>query len=210
MSTQALDKIRADLALLIRQEGLPVGVFWGRGSQLLADEQGLVHSNHGTGAPLLETLSLSRLAFLAERGVRGDALDRELNAMYQRRSHYLAAPPIDDAGYASIVARLAAAADSPRQEGVQRILDDTTAAARVAKTLVGRVVSEPYADGAAMYLITDVTDDKVRLRTLPIGDAWTIPYWGEDAWVARPFIEAKVQMADATDPPARRLAGARP
>jgi hypothetical protein len=81
--------------------------------------------------------------------------------------------------------------------------------ARKAKTLVGRYISEPHADGYAVYVITKengLTSGTVDGKTVCIhvvtglGDAWQIPYWGTEATIARKYaldsIKRREVMAD--------------
>src|SRR5271157_5503662 len=65
-----------------------------------------------------------------------------------------------------------------------RALQDKDAAAKKAGTIVGRFISEPFADGHAYYAIVKEKKTTVDIRVVTgIGDDWRIPYWGDKATV---------------------------
>lgn len=52
--------------------------------------------------------------------------------------------------------------------------------------LKGRYINEPYADGYAYYEIVRENKNTVRIKVIKnIGDDWVIPYWGEEATIAK-------------------------
>jgi hypothetical protein len=184
MSDLSLDKIRNQLALFIRQEGLPVGAFWGRESSLVADAQGLVRSNHSPVAQQLESLSLVRLSFLAERGIRGQDLAAKLAVP--------AEPVIDDARYQTLIDEL----DRMGHEASYRRIEDDDQKARKAGQLIGRLLYEPFADGYAIYVVTQTHGEEARIRHLPVGDAWVVPTLGKDSWLSLDYVESSIQRRD--------------
>lgn len=60
--------------------------------------------------------------------------------------------------------------------------------AKIKGNLLGRYMSEGYADGAAYYEIIVVKKQKVIIRVLTgIGDDWIIPYWGEETTIDKNY-----------------------
>lgn len=49
--------------------------------------------------------------------------------------------------------------------------------------IAGELISMPYADGAALYIIVQ-SSGKHGLMTVPVGDAWRDPYFERSATVA--------------------------
>lgn len=68
--------------------------------------------------------------------------------------------------------------------------------AKGADTLVGRYISEPSADGHAVYDIVAVGEDTVDIEVIDIDDAWVIPYWGRKATIGREYVQAHVENRD--------------
>jgi len=55
-----------------------------------------------------------------------------------------------------------------------------------AKGYVGRVITHPYADGAAVYLVTEEQDKTVTIQVVNnIGDNWVLPAWGEEDVISK-------------------------
>lgn len=70
-------------------------------------------------------------------------------------------------------------------------------AAKEAGKLVGRYISEPYADGRAIYEIIRESKKTVRIRVVTgIGDDWQIPYWGAETSIARQYALENIQRRD--------------
>lgn len=69
-------------------------------------------------------------------------------------------------------------------------------AAKEEDTLVGRYISEPSADGHAVYDIVAVGEDTVDIEVIDIDDAWVIPYWGRKATIGREYVQAHVENRD--------------
>ena len=64
--------------------------------------------------------------------------------------------------------------------------------------LVGRFITEPYADGSAVYKIVSESGDKVRIKVVRnIGDDWEIPYWGEETTIKKSYVLEKLHQKDA-------------
>lgn len=54
--------------------------------------------------------------------------------------------------------------------------------------LVGRYITEPYADGKAVYIITKENKKTVDIEVVTgIGDDWVIPYWGKKARINKKY-----------------------
>ena len=84
-------------------------------------------------------------------------------------------------------------------EAEDRLLSRLEAEAKARGSLVGRYLREPYADSYAFYLVVAESDDKrkVKIQSIPIGDAWVIPYWGESALLDREYAERNFGIAEA-------------
>lgn len=81
-----------------------------------------------------------------------------------------------------------------------KALEKQDAEARKAKTLVGRYISEPHADGHAVYVITKENglDGKtVCIHVVTgLGDDWQIPYWGTEATIARKYAMDSIRRRE--------------
>lgn len=63
--------------------------------------------------------------------------------------------------------------------------------------LVGRYISEPYADGQAVYQIIRENKKTVRIKVCTgIGDDWILPYWGEEATIDKNYVIKKLEFRD--------------
>jgi len=59
-------------------------------------------------------------------------------------------------------------------------LDKQDDEAREAGKLLGRYIAHPFADGQAVYIITNESKYKVVIRVVTgLGDDWVLPAWGE-------------------------------
>lgn len=66
--------------------------------------------------------------------------------------------------------------------------------------LVGRYVSEPFADGQAFYKVVAETKTKVKIEVVSgIGDDWVIPYWGSKATISKDYARKRIAFRDAMD-----------
>lgn len=65
--------------------------------------------------------------------------------------------------------------------------------------LVGRFISEPFADGKAYYKIVKENKNTVRIKVCRgLGDDnWVIPYWGEETSIKKDFALQKLRQRDA-------------
>jgi len=64
-------------------------------------------------------------------------------------------------------------------------------------TLVGRYITEPFADGQAVYVVVKEMTDTVRIKVCTgLGDDWEIPIWGKNAVVNKKYIKNKLQVRD--------------
>lgn len=81
-----------------------------------------------------------------------------------------------------------------------RLLCDDKAAKK-AKTLVGRYITQPMGDGRAVYQIIKETKRTVTIRHVPgaCADDWIIPYWGTRATVRRAWVEQEIRGHEAMD-----------
>jgi hypothetical protein len=82
-------------------------------------------------------------------------------------------------------------------------LRDIVAADQEAKAmgqLVGRFYREQIADGYAFYVITKENKTKCKLVVVTgIGDDWTIPRFGEWAWVGKKEVLWNIGRRDQMD-----------
>ena len=63
--------------------------------------------------------------------------------------------------------------------------------------ILGRYISEPYADGAAHYQIIALTGNKAMIVVCTgLGDDWVIPYWGRCAAIDRRYAEESICRRD--------------
>ena len=61
----------------------------------------------------------------------------------------------------------------------QAELDASDAKAKAVGEIVGRYITHPFTDGAAVYRITAATTSNATIEKVDIGDAWSIPAWGQ-------------------------------
>jgi hypothetical protein len=53
-------------------------------------------------------------------------------------------------------------------------------------TLVGRVIRHPFADGFAVYQVTEVSARTCRIEVCRgLGDDWVLPAWGQNCTIAK-------------------------
>lgn len=72
--------------------------------------------------------------------------------------------------------------------------------AKEKKSLVGRYISEPYADGRAYYQIIKATKFTVTIQVITdIGDDWILPIWGKKASIPRKYAEQSIQERENLD-----------
>jgi hypothetical protein len=77
-------------------------------------------------------------------------------------------------------------------------LDKEDAKAKKKGVLKGRYITEPYADGQAVYKIVKVNKKTVKIEVVVgIGDDWAIPYWGAETSIERDYAEKKIAQRDA-------------
>ena len=69
--------------------------------------------------------------------------------------------------------------------------------AREKGEILHRYITEPYADGKAIYQIIKVNKKTVRIKVcLGIGDEWVLPMFGEECLVDRNYIEESLKRRD--------------
>ena len=72
---------------------------------------------------------------------------------------------------------------------------DKEAAAK--SELVGRYITEPFADSSAVYQIIKENKKTVRIHVCTgIGDDWVIPYWGKEATVDKEYVLKKIKQRE--------------
>lgn len=82
-------------------------------------------------------------------------------------------------------------------ERQQAFIDSKNTAAKAGKSLIGRIVTHPYADSHAVYVVVAESDSKVLMRVVPVGDAWVLPAWGERPVVDRDYVVEDLRAKDA-------------
>lgn len=76
-------------------------------------------------------------------------------------------------------------------------LEEEDTAAKKKKQLVGRYVSQPWADGRAYYQIVKENKKTVKMEVVTgIGDDWVIPYWGESPTIDKKFAIDEIYRRD--------------
>ena len=64
--------------------------------------------------------------------------------------------------------------------------------------LAGRYITEPIADGNAVYQIVRENKKTVRIQVCTgLGDDWVIPYFGEEATVDKSYVIRKISQREA-------------
>ena len=91
----------------------------------------------------------------------------------------------------SIVNRMIAEHDRAWRE-----LNAKDEAAKAESTLVGRFITEPYADGCAVYNIVKEGEETVDIESVDIDDGWTVPYWGLSATIERAYAENSIERRE--------------
>jgi len=70
--------------------------------------------------------------------------------------------------------------------------------AKADNELVGRYITEPHADGCAVYQILTEKDRIVSIGIVTgIGDDWVIPYWGSSTTITKDYAKEKIRHRDA-------------
>jgi len=81
-----------------------------------------------------------------------------------------------------------------------RTLQAKDAEARAAGRIVGRYISEPFADGYAYYVVVQEKRATVIVKVVTgIGDDWTIPYWGTRASIQKSYALDNIKRRDTLD-----------
>jgi hypothetical protein len=72
--------------------------------------------------------------------------------------------------------------------------------AKKKKQLVGRYISQPFADGRAYYKIIKENKKTVRMEVVTdIGDDWVLPYWGETPTIDKQFAIDTIEGREALE-----------
>lgn len=78
------------------------------------------------------------------------------------------------------------------------LMVEQDADAKKKKQLVGRYVSQPFADGRAYYKIIKENKKTVKMEVVTgIGDDWVLPYWGETPTIDKQFAIDTIKSRDA-------------
>lgn len=76
-------------------------------------------------------------------------------------------------------------------------LNDIDQKAKEKGELLYRYITEPIADGQAVYQIIRVNKRTVRIRVCTgLGDDWQIPYWGKETTIDKKYAVQKVAQRD--------------
>ena len=68
------------------------------------------------------------------------------------------------------------------------------------KTLIGRYIVEPVADGRGYYVVTSMTRNRCALTHVSIGDAWTISFVKMlDGIVPKKYVKKNIQAREAME-----------
>lgn len=71
------------------------------------------------------------------------------------------------------------------------------AEARKQKTLVGRYIAEPYADGRAYYKVVKENKKTVKMEVVTgLGDDWVLPYWGLTPTVDKEYVMSQINFRE--------------
>lgn len=63
--------------------------------------------------------------------------------------------------------------------------------------LVGRYITQPFADGSAVYIITKVKGNTVRVKVCTgLGDDWVLPQWGEETDINRGYANRALETRE--------------
>lgn len=77
------------------------------------------------------------------------------------------------------------------------LLEQLDARARAAKSLVGRVVRQQYADGYAYYQVTGTSATRATVEVVGgIGDDWVLSNWGQKASASLKSVAGMVERND--------------
>jgi len=75
-------------------------------------------------------------------------------------------------------------------------LEAADAAAKADRTLIGRYITHPFADGNAVYRITATSKTRATIEVVDIGDAWVLPAWGRKATIPLTKVRAILSQRD--------------
>jgi len=82
-------------------------------------------------------------------------------------------------------------------KAVHDAMEKKDEAAKKTGALLGRYLSEPYADGSAYYEIVEDMGPDVRVRVITgVGDDWRLPQWGDETIIPREYAEGRVASRD--------------
>jgi len=62
--------------------------------------------------------------------------------------------------------------------------------------IVGRIITHPYADGKAIYMVVNKNYLKAKIKVVEIWDAWVLPAWGEERWLPLKEVIDMIRGAD--------------
>ena len=77
------------------------------------------------------------------------------------------------------------------------LLEKIDKEAREKGEILHRYITEPYADGKAIYQIIKVNKKTVRIKVcLGIGDEWVLPMFGKECLVSKDYVEEVLKRRD--------------
>jgi len=81
-----------------------------------------------------------------------------------------------------------------------KVLVESDRVAKEQGILVGRYVSEPFADGKAYYKIVSESKTKVKIEVVTgIGDDWILPYWGSKTSISKAYAKRQIEGREALE-----------
>lgn len=144
-----------------------------------------INSENGQKAPI-DVAKLGSQAWmrLIEEGIRGKALSAAMD------------PSAGDTAFSDYKALLT----SLEKSGIVKSFELLAAYCKLTdgkKGLLGKIYSEPCADGSACYMVTQINAKSVRLQHVPVGDAWSVPHLGQDGWAPIELVNSKIESRKA-------------
>lgn len=79
------------------------------------------------------------------------------------------------------------------------LMDELKALARKEKTLLGRIIKFPVADGYAIYVITKVNKARVKIEWIDYADGWVDDRCGKAALLDINYATEKIAGEDALE-----------
>lgn len=188
MINEALvDQACSALVDVLSKAELPVGVRRSDGKMLLIEkykDDGLIalciDTQTGSRAcTLANKLPCEQLLVLIKEGLRGPELAACLSP---------AAKDTAQAAYRDLVQAIGKAG----LMGSYALYEEYLKKSDSEDGLLGKIYTEPFADGSAIYMVTQISGSNVRLQHLAIGDAWSVPHLGADGWAPLQLVQSDI------------------